>query len=417
MSSSQDQTTTPVTTLEQDLRNTTADRSKVAPGEIAVGVVIGRASEYFDFFVFGIASVLVFPYVFFPFLGRLEGMLAAFIIFSFAFLARPFGTALFMTIQRHWGRGVKLTVALFMLGTATVGMALLPTYDTLGVWTILLLALFRILQGFALGGSWDGLPSLLALNAPRHRRSWYAMLGQLGADALGEVGHLREIRRAAGVEPLPDLAGAHLRLGFGDAGVDQRRLQGGAGQADQRAQTLDRARGETGRVGRDRGRRGRRSRRGGGLGHVAGLRGNRRKTKRRPPADRGARLGVHIAIRGGFVHADGRPPAGSRPAARIRSLAQPLRRGQRIGEAEQREPVRGGGPAGRHAGEHRRRARLHRRHDGGVVGGVGPGALALGEHGERLVADRRLAQRRRAQLAVRHVCKRSESAHSRVNNA
>ncbi|HAM76399.1 MAG TPA: MFS transporter [Alcanivorax sp.] len=181
MSSSQDQTTTPVTTLEQDLRNTTADRSKVAPGEIAVGVVIGRASEYFDFFVFGIASVLVFPYVFFPFLGRLEGMLAAFIIFSFAFLARPFGTALFMTIQRHWGRGVKLTVALFMLGTATVGMALLPTYDTLGVWTILLLALFRILQGFALGGSWDGLPSLLALNAPRHRRSWYAMLGQLGA--------------------------------------------------------------------------------------------------------------------------------------------------------------------------------------------------------------------------------------------
>ena len=181
MSSSQDQTTTPVTTLEQDLRNTTADRSKVAPGEIAVGVVIGRASEYFDFFVFGIASVLVFPYVFFPFLGRLEGMLAAFIIFSFAFLARPFGTALFMTIQRHWGRGVKLTVALFMLGTATVGMALLPTYDTLGVWTILLLALFRILQGFALGGSWDGLPSLLALNAPRDRRSWYAMLGQLGA--------------------------------------------------------------------------------------------------------------------------------------------------------------------------------------------------------------------------------------------
>ena len=63
-----------------------------------------------------------------------------------------------MTIQRHWGRGVKLTVALFMLGTATVGLALLPTYDTLGVWTILLLALFRILQGFALGGSWDGLP-------------------------------------------------------------------------------------------------------------------------------------------------------------------------------------------------------------------------------------------------------------------
>ncbi len=158
-----------------------ADRAKVAPGEIAVGVVVGRASEYFDFFVYGIASVLVFPSVFFPFAGQLEGTLYAFTIFSFAFIARPFGTALFMMIQRYWGRSIKLTAALFLLGTATAGMAFLPGYDTLGAASIVLLSLFRILQGFALGGSWDGLPSLLAINAPRHRRSWYAMIGQLGA--------------------------------------------------------------------------------------------------------------------------------------------------------------------------------------------------------------------------------------------
>ncbi|MCH2558307.1 MAG: MFS transporter [Alcanivorax sp.] len=158
-----------------------ADRTKVAPGEIAVGVVVGRTSEYFDFFVYGIASVLVFPSVFFPFASPLEGLLYAFTIFSFAFIARPFGTALFMMIQRRWDRSVKLTASLFMLGTATAGIAFLPGYETLGGFSILLLALFRIVQGVALGGSWDGLPSLLALNAPRERRSWYAMLGQLGA--------------------------------------------------------------------------------------------------------------------------------------------------------------------------------------------------------------------------------------------
>ncbi|HCE39914.1 MAG: MFS transporter [Alcanivorax sp.] len=158
-----------------------ADRANVAPGEIAVGVVVGRTSEYFDFFVYGIASVLVFPSVFFPFADRLEGTLYAFVVFSFAFIARPFGTALFMTIQRRWDRSVKLTSSLFLLGTATAGIAFLPGYETLGGFSILLLALFRILQGIALGGSWDGLPSLLALNAPRERRSWYAMLGQLGA--------------------------------------------------------------------------------------------------------------------------------------------------------------------------------------------------------------------------------------------
>lgn len=153
----------------------------VAPGEIAVGVVVGRASEYFDFFVYGIASALVFPAVFFPFMDRLQGTLWSFALFALAFVARPFGTVLFMAMQMRWGRGVKLTVALFLLGTATAGMAFLPAYATLGWVSIALLAFFRVLQGIALGGSWDGLPSLLALNTPKERRGWYSMLGQLGA--------------------------------------------------------------------------------------------------------------------------------------------------------------------------------------------------------------------------------------------
>ena len=153
----------------------------IAPGEIAMGVIIGRTSEYFDFFVYAIASVLVFPTVFFPFEARLEGMLQAFVLFALAFVARPLGTVAFMAIQRRLGREAKLTIALFLLGLSTAGIAFLPTYADLGMASIVLLGVLRVGQGVALGGSWDGLPSLLALNAPRERRGWYAMLGQLGA--------------------------------------------------------------------------------------------------------------------------------------------------------------------------------------------------------------------------------------------
>lgn len=156
--------------------------TSVAPGDIAVGVVIGRASEYFDFFVYGIASVLVFPALFFPFVDRLQGTLYAFALLALAFVVRPIGTLVGMTLQRQWDRGTKLTAALFLLGCSTVGMAMLPSATSAGAWTaISLLTLCRIGQGLALGASWDGLPSLLALNAPESRRGWYAMLGQLGA--------------------------------------------------------------------------------------------------------------------------------------------------------------------------------------------------------------------------------------------
>ncbi len=132
----------------------------ITPGEIAAGVIIGRASEYFDFFVFGIACVLAFPYVYFPFLSPLEGMLAAFSVFALAFIARPVGTFIGMEMQRRWSMAAKLTIALFLLGSATVGIALLPSYDSIGVQAIWWLMGLRIAQGLAVGGSWEGLPSL-----------------------------------------------------------------------------------------------------------------------------------------------------------------------------------------------------------------------------------------------------------------
>ena len=167
--------------LARDARRVSADHGQIAPGEIAIGVVIGRASEYFDFFVYGIASALVFPSVFFPFEKGLEATLLAFVVFSFAFIARPIGTILFMQLQRRYGREAKLTMALFLLGVSTAGIAFLPGYGSLGFASIVILSLLRVGQGIALGGSWDGLPSLLALNAPPNKRGWYAALGQLGA--------------------------------------------------------------------------------------------------------------------------------------------------------------------------------------------------------------------------------------------
>jgi len=158
-----------------------AAHDQVDNGDIAIGVIIGRTSEFFDFFVYAIASVVVFPKLVFPYADPLTGTLYSFGIFALAFIARPLGTTIFMAVDRAYGRGVKLTIALFMLGTATVAVAFLPGHENIGSASAWLLALLRIGQGIALGGTWDGLPSLLALNVPEKRRGWYTMIPQLGA--------------------------------------------------------------------------------------------------------------------------------------------------------------------------------------------------------------------------------------------
>ncbi|AUW59878.1 MFS transporter [Sphingobium sp. SCG-1] len=173
-------------TAERDARALHArsegkDHGDIAPAEIAIGVVIGRTSEFFDFFVYAIASVLVFPKLIFPWVDPLTGTIYSFAVFALAFVARPFGTLIFMEIDKALGRGMRLTIALFLLGGSTAAVAFLPAYADLGIASPLLLAAFRIGQGIALGGAWDGLASLLALNAPQNKRGFYAMIPQLGA--------------------------------------------------------------------------------------------------------------------------------------------------------------------------------------------------------------------------------------------
>lgn len=167
--------------MESDARKIHDDKA-VSPDNIAIGVIIGRMAEFFDFFVYGIASILVFPTLVFSFeTDPVRAQMYSFLVFAVAFLARPIGSFVFMGVDRVYGRGVKLTIALFLLGGSTVSMAFLPSYGQAGAISLWLLIAFRLLQGFAWGGAWDGLASLLALNAPEDRRGRYAMVPQLGA--------------------------------------------------------------------------------------------------------------------------------------------------------------------------------------------------------------------------------------------
>jgi MFS family permease len=153
-----------------------------APANVSIAVIIGRTSEFFDFFVYAIASVLVFPRLVFSFIDTESNrILCSFAVFALAFIARPIGSLIFLWIDGKHGRGTKLTIALFLLGGSTAGVAFLPSYEEVGVAVVFMLAAFRLVQGIALGGAWDGLASLSALNAPKDQRGWYAMIPQLGA--------------------------------------------------------------------------------------------------------------------------------------------------------------------------------------------------------------------------------------------
>lgn len=166
----------PSGTLAADKDDHSADAD-----QIGVAVILSRMAEYFDFFIYAIASVLVFPAIFFSFTDPVNATLCSFAVFSLAFVARPIGSIAFGFIDRKFGRVAKLIVALFLLCGSTMAISFLPTYAQAGMLAPLALAVLRTGQGLGLGGSWDGLVSLLALNAPEKHRGWYAMMPQIGA--------------------------------------------------------------------------------------------------------------------------------------------------------------------------------------------------------------------------------------------
>ncbi len=152
-----------------------------SPARVLIASLVGTTIEFFDFYVYATAAVLVFPTLFFPNSDPTTALLASFATFSIAFFARPLGAVVFGHFGDRIGRKTTLVAALLTMGISTVIIGLLPSYESIGVLAPLLLALCRFGQGFGLGGEWGGAVLLATENAPEGKRSWYGMFPQLGA--------------------------------------------------------------------------------------------------------------------------------------------------------------------------------------------------------------------------------------------
>ena len=151
------------------------------PGQVLFASLIGTTIEFFDFYIYATAAVLVFPKLFFPSSDAATATLASLATFAIAFIARPIGSVLFGHFGDRIGRKTTLVAALLTMGLSTVTIGLLPTYETIGFAAPLLLAFCRFGQGIGLGGEWGGAVLLATENAPPGKRAWYGMFPQLGA--------------------------------------------------------------------------------------------------------------------------------------------------------------------------------------------------------------------------------------------
>jgi MFS family permease len=163
-----------------------AGRDRLAPAKmkrIATASVIGTTVEWYDLFLFGTASALVFNQVFFPDLDGAVGTILAFLTFASAYVARTVGAVLFGHFGDRLGRKSMLLVSLITMGAATVAIGLVPDYRAIGVAAPLLLLTLRLVQGLALGGEWGGAVLMTVEHAPPHRRGWFGSLVQVGVPA------------------------------------------------------------------------------------------------------------------------------------------------------------------------------------------------------------------------------------------
>lgn len=152
-----------------------------SPSRVLFASLAGTTIEFFDFYIYATAAVLVFPKLFFPASDPATATLQSFATFALAFIARPIGSALFGHFGDRIGRKATLVAALLTMGVSTVVIGLLPTYAQIGLAAPALLALCRLGQGLGLGGEWGGAVLLAIENAPPGRRAWYGMFPQLGA--------------------------------------------------------------------------------------------------------------------------------------------------------------------------------------------------------------------------------------------
>jgi MFS family permease len=148
---------------------------------VALASMVGTSIEWYDFFIFGTASALVFGRLFFPTFSALAGTLAAFASFAVGFVARPVGGLVFGHIGDRSGRKTTLVITLTMMGLATFAMGLMPTYDTIGVWAPILMVVLRFVQGMAVGGEWGGAVLMATEHSGGARRGFFGSFAQMGS--------------------------------------------------------------------------------------------------------------------------------------------------------------------------------------------------------------------------------------------
>src|SRR6056300_954079 len=148
---------------------------------VLMASLAGTTIEFFDFYIYANAAILVFPHLFFPESSPTTQMLQSLATFAVAFFARPLGSAFFGHFGDKIGRKATLVAALLTMGLSTIMIGLLPSYHSVGILAPILLVLCRFGQGFGLGGEWGGAVLLAVENAPKGQRAWYGMFPQLGA--------------------------------------------------------------------------------------------------------------------------------------------------------------------------------------------------------------------------------------------
>ena len=163
--------------------NAATEQSEVrlnSPMKSLLASLIGTTIEYFDFYIFGTAAVLVFPKLFFAASEPGMAILQSLATFGLAFVARPVGSALFGHFGDRVGRKATLVASLLTMGVSTILIGLLPSYAAIGIAAPVILAVLRFGQGLGLGGEWGGAILLATENAPPNKRTWYGMFPQLG---------------------------------------------------------------------------------------------------------------------------------------------------------------------------------------------------------------------------------------------
>ncbi|MEV8289229.1 MFS transporter [Streptomyces niveus] len=158
----------------------TAAQKQMRPLRVATASFIGTAIEWYDYFIYGMAAAIVFGPLFFPSVSPAAGTLASFATYSVGFLARPLGGIVMGHFGDRVGRRSMLVISLLTMGFATIGIGLLPTYDSIGVWAPTLLVTLRFIQGIGVGGEWGGAVLMAVEHAPERKKAFYGSFPQMG---------------------------------------------------------------------------------------------------------------------------------------------------------------------------------------------------------------------------------------------